>query len=77
MCGPPHMAVSLGHTRGASLLPPRLKIFPRSSPEAAHDRARRFTPHAVVRILHARRPASQLHDLWAQAPMSVTESPGR
>jgi hypothetical protein len=44
------MAVSLGHVQGASLPPSRLKIFPRSGPEAAHDRARRFAPRTTVRL---------------------------
>jgi hypothetical protein len=37
----------------------------------ARYRGRRFAPHVVVRLLHTRRPARQLYDLWARAPVSV------
>jgi hypothetical protein len=35
----------------------------------AHYRGRRFAPRVVVRLLSTRRPAHQLYDLWARAPM--------
>jgi hypothetical protein len=59
------------HAWGALLAPPMLKISPGSGPEAAWERAWRFCS------FRAWKPASQLRDLWVQAPMSVTESFGR
>jgi hypothetical protein len=44
---PPRLAVSSGHARGASLLPPWLKIFLRSNPEAVRDRVRWFALFAL------------------------------
>jgi hypothetical protein len=38
--------------------------------EEAHYRGRRFAPRVAVRLLRTWRPAHQLYDLWAQAPMS-------
>jgi hypothetical protein len=38
--------------------------------EEARYRGRRFAPRVVVRLLHTRRPAHQLYDLWTRAPVS-------
>jgi hypothetical protein len=38
--------------------------------EEAHYRGRRFTPRVAVCLLRTRRPARQLYDLWARAPVS-------
>jgi hypothetical protein len=38
--------------------------------EEAHYHGRRFAPRAAVRLLRTRRPAHQLYDLWARAPVS-------
>jgi hypothetical protein len=38
--------------------------------EEVHYRGRRFSPRVAVRLLRTWRPAHQLHDLWAQAPVS-------
>jgi hypothetical protein len=38
--------------------------------EEAHYRGRWFAPRMVVCLLSTRRPAHQMYDLWAQAPVS-------
>ena len=38
--------------------------------EEAHYRGRRFAPCVAVRLLRTQRPARQLYDLWAWAPVS-------
>jgi hypothetical protein len=38
--------------------------------EEAHYRGRLFAPRVTVRLLRTRRPAHQLYDLWARAPVS-------
>jgi hypothetical protein len=38
--------------------------------EEAHYRGRQFAPRVAVRLLRTRRPAHQLYDLWAWAPVS-------
>jgi hypothetical protein len=44
----------------------------RGGDEEAHYRGRRFAPRVVVRLLRTRRPAHQLYDSWARAPVSET-----
>jgi hypothetical protein len=39
------------------------------------EEARRFTPRVAVRLLSTWRPAHQLYDLWAQAPVSEAGLP--
>ena len=41
----------------------------------AHYHGRRFACRVVVRLLHTRRPAHQLYDLWAWAPVSEAGLP--
>jgi hypothetical protein len=38
--------------------------------EEVHYRGRRFAPRTAVCLLRTRRPAHQLYDLWARAPVS-------
>jgi hypothetical protein len=38
--------------------------------EEAHYHGRRFAPRMAVRLLRTRRPARQLFDLWARAPVT-------
>jgi hypothetical protein len=38
--------------------------------EEAHYRRRWFAPCVAVRLLRTQRPAHQLYDLWARAPVS-------
>jgi hypothetical protein len=37
--------------------------------EEAHYHGRRFAPHVADHLLRTRRPAHQLYDLWARAPV--------